>query len=308
MIRATLDPGSAQGLMLVSAGKGTAFQRRAADGGLSASTAGPAATAPYWVRLTRAGSVVTAATSPDGVNWTTVGSESIALPSTALVGLAVSSHTTSAAATASFEHVNVTSAAPPPPPPPPPPPSTALPSGWTQQDIGAVGASGSATYDGAAAAFTVNGAGADVWGTADAFHYVWRPWSGDGTIVARVASIENVAAWVKAGVMVRASTDPASAHAFMLVSAGKGYAFQRRTADGATSVSTSGGAGTAPAWARLQRSGSLITASISTDGVSWTVVGSDSIALSSTALVGLAVSSHTTSVAATAVFDGVSIK
>jgi hypothetical protein len=60
--------------------------------------------------------------------------------------------------------------APPPdpgtPPPPPPPP---IPAPWAQQDIGAVGMPGYAEFDDAAATFSVVGAGADVWGTADAF-------------------------------------------------------------------------------------------------------------------------------------------
>jgi regulation of enolase protein 1 (concanavalin A-like superfamily) len=183
-----------------------------------------------------------------------------------------------------------------------------LPSGWTHQDVGTVGVSGSASYDASSSAFTVTGAGADVWGAADAFHYAWRTWSGDGTIVARVASVQNVAAWVKAGVMIRASADSASPHAFMIVSGGKGFSFQRRAAAGGASTSTSGGAGTAPAWVRLQRSGSVVTASVSLDGSGWTVVGSDTVALGSDVLVGLAVSSHTTSAAATAVFDQVSIR
>ena len=56
--------------------------------------------------------------------------------------------------------------------------------------------------------FTRDGAGADVWGTADAFHYAYRTLNGDGTIVARVTSIQNVHAWIKAGVMIRESLSP----------------------------------------------------------------------------------------------------
>ena len=62
-----------------------------------------------------------------------------------------------------------------------------------------------------------DGAGADVWGTADAFHYAYRALDGDGSIVARVTSIEAVHAWTKAGVMIRNSLSPSAAQAFMLV-------------------------------------------------------------------------------------------
>jgi hypothetical protein len=147
-----------------------------------------------------------------------------------------------------------------------------------------------------------------VWGTADAFQYTSRAWSGDGTIVARVASVQNVANWVKAGVMIRASADPSSPHAFMIVSAGKGLAFQRRRAQGGTSVNISGGPGTAPYWVRLQRTGGVITASVSSDGSTWTTVGTDTIPLGQDVLIGLAVSSHVSSTTATAVFDQVVIR
>ncbi|MGH9409363.1 MAG: Ig-like domain-containing protein, partial [Vicinamibacterales bacterium] len=180
-----------------------------------------------------------------------------------------------------------------------------LPSGWSDTDVGATGAAGSATYNNPT--FTVQGAGADVWGTSDAFNYAYEPLAGDGTIVARVATVSNQAAWVKAGVMIRGSLTPSSAQAFMLVSFSKGVAFQRRTSDGAASVNTAGSTATAPHWVKLVRSGSTITASESSDGSTWTIVGSDAFAMGSSVFVGLAVSSHVNGTLATATFDSVSL-
>jgi hypothetical protein len=91
----------------------------------------------------------------------------------------------------------------------------------------------------------------------------------------------------------------------MLVSSGKGLAFQRRTADGVLATHTSGGSGTAPAWVRLKRAGNLITAFVSTDGAAWTMVGQETIALGATAYVGLTAHSHDPSQLATATFDNV---
>lgn len=179
-----------------------------------------------------------------------------------------------------------------------------LPSGWQSRDIGPVGVAGYAS--GSGASFTVRGAGADVWGSSDAFHFVYRSVSGDGSITARVASISGSQSWTKVGVMVRASTSAGAAHAFMLVSTSKGLAFQRRRASGGVTTSTSGGSGTAPKWVRLTRVGSRITAYVSGNGTSWTQVGSDTLSMSSTVLVGLAVSSHTTTALATGAFDHVS--
>ena len=180
-----------------------------------------------------------------------------------------------------------------------------LPSGWTTSDIGSVGAAGSSSYTGST--LSVDGGGADIWGTADAFHFTYRQLTGDGSIVARVATIDYVNAWTKAGVMMRDTLQPGARHAFMLTSPSKGHAFQRRPAAGGVSTHTSGGAGTAPVWVRLTRAGSTFSAHRSQDGVTWTLVGSDSIAMASTIYVGLAVTSHVTGVLATASFDSVTV-
>jgi len=297
MIRESVDPGAAQAFMLVSFSKGLAFQRRPATGGTSVSTTGASGAAPYWVRLDRVGSTFNAYQSPDGVIWSLVDTATIPMAAGVLVGLGVSSHTTTAAATATFDNVGVVPGTPTPPP--------TLPPGWNHQDVGSVGAAGAASLNTATSTYSVKGAGADIWGTADAFHYAYKPLTGDGVVVARVATVQNTNAWTKAGVMIRETLDPASAQASMLVSFSKGVVFQRRTLTAGTSTSTAGPLVGAPYWVKLERLGSTINAYSSPDGVTWTLVGSDTIAMGANVFVGLAVSSHTTATAAQATFDNV---
>ncbi len=179
-----------------------------------------------------------------------------------------------------------------------------LPLGWTAGDIGSPAISGTASSSGTT--FTVSGAGSDVWGTRDQFMFVRRSMTGDGTIVARVASIQNIDPWVKAGVMMRESLTAGSRQAFALVSPGKGAAFQRRTSTDGSSTSTAA-SGAPPLWVRLQRSGSTFTASSSTNGTSWTTIGSQTISMGSTIYVGLAVSSHKVAAAASVIFSSVDV-
>jgi regulation of enolase protein 1 (concanavalin A-like superfamily) len=292
MIRAGTAANAQQASMLVSVGKGLAFQRRTATGALSASTAGPAGTAPRWVRLTRSGNTITAYASSNGTSWTLVGSDTFTMPATVLVGLAATNHDSTGVATGVFDNVSVTLA-------------QGLPAGWQSNDIGSVGLAGSASENGGT--FTVTGAGADVWGTADALQFVSRTLDGDGEILARVAAISGTQAWTKVGVMMRMTLDAGSAQAFMLVSKGKGISFQRRTITGGTSTSSANLSGTAPRWVKLSRQGQVITASTSTDGSSWTVVGSETFAIIGSVEVGLAVSSHDVTTTATGTFDSVSV-
>ncbi len=176
-----------------------------------------------------------------------------------------------------------------------------LPTSWASKDIGAVGLTGAAA--GAAGSLTIDGAGADVWGSADALHFAYTQLTGDFSIVTRVTSIENVNAWTKAGVMVRESLNANARQAFMLVSPGKGLAFQRRTATGGASTSTAAGTGAAPSYVKLTRVGSAIRAYKSSNGSTWTLVGSDTIAMAQTIYAGVGVSSHVKGNLATVAFD-----
>jgi regulation of enolase protein 1 (concanavalin A-like superfamily) len=301
MIRSSLSPGSAQAFMLVSAAKGVAFQRRLADGTTSVSTGGSVSAAPRWVKLTRSGSTITAFESANGTSWTQVGSDSFSMPSTVLIGLAVSSHVSGVTSTSFFDGVAVSSSAPPPPAP-----ASPLPTGWNATDIGSVTGQGGTSFTDPT--FSVTGQGADIWGAADAFQYAYRSLAGDGTIIARVASVENVAAWTKAGVMIRETLTAGSPHACVLVSAARGVAFQRRQAAGGLSVSTAGSLSSAPRWLKLTRIGDVFSAFESDNGSTWTLIATDTIPMSSAVFIGLAVTSHDTAASATGTFDNVVIQ
>jgi regulation of enolase protein 1 (concanavalin A-like superfamily) len=295
MIRSSLSASSAHAFMLVSAGKGMAFQRRVSAGASTLHTSGSSSTAPRWVKLTRSGNTITAFESSNGSTWTEVGSDTFSMPSTVLIGLAVSSHVSGVTCTSTFDGVTISSSA-----------QASLPPGWNDTDVGAVSGVGSASYD--SSTFSVTGQGADIWGTADAFNYAYRTMSGDGTITARVASVQNVDRWTKAGVMIRETLSDDSAHAYALVSAGKGVAFQRRPTTGGLSVNTGGTASEAPRWVKLSRAGDVLSAYESGDGNTWSLIGTDTIAMSDSVLVGLAVTSHNDTSPATATFDSVIIE
>ena len=56
-----------------------------------------------------------------------------------------------------------------------------------QTDIGAVVPPGVATFDTGSGVYTVAAAGANLWGTVDAFHFVWKKVSGDVSLTADMA-------------------------------------------------------------------------------------------------------------------------
>ena len=85
------------------------FQSRVSAGGASTNQTASGAV-PRWVRLVRSGNTLTGYQSADGTTWTQISSATVPLPMHVYVGLAVTSHMASRAATASFSNVTVTGA------------------------------------------------------------------------------------------------------------------------------------------------------------------------------------------------------
>jgi len=180
-------------------------------------------------------------------------------------------------------------------------PGSGLPSPWTAVDLGNPALKGSTAYNNGV--FSIDAGGADIWGTSDQFQFVYRPMNGDGEVVAHVQSLFNSNTWAKTGVMIRETLAPDSRHAFALVSAASGYGFQRRIDPAGISQLTGGTATQAPGWVRLVRTGSRIDAYQSTDGSTWSAIGSDTVAMADAVYVGIATTSHNTSTATHAVLD-----
>jgi RHS repeat-associated protein len=186
--------------------------------------------------------------------------------------------------------------------------SQPLPAGWLDQDVGEVGTAGSATYTNST--FTIKGSGSGLDFNPDEFHFVYQPLSGNGTIIARIAS--TTASSVQAGVEIRQTLDdPASPDAQMVVSNSCMY-FYYRTSEAGNASGTydpyNGHCPGAPFWVMLVRSGNSFSGYMSPDGVNWQQVGStETITMSQNVYVGLVVSSQNPASLGTATFDSVSL-
>lgn len=176
---------------LMSVDKRHYLGTRTSTGGSSSATATTQIAKPHWVRLQRAGDLFTAATSPDGTTWTTLGTpQTLALPTETLVGLAVSARSDGLLSTATFDNVSLT-----------PAPGSGL--ALQKRSIGFVNASGE--YAEASGTHTLSGSGAAIGGTGDECDFSAMPASGDFTFVARITSQTTAALNAQAGVMVRES-------------------------------------------------------------------------------------------------------
>lgn len=287
MIRDGLAANATHVLAGLTATNGAEFVRRLTTGGTTTSTQSAGYAAPYWVRLTRVGNVFTAYRSPDGTAWTSLGQETIAMPSATRIGLAVTSHNNTVLNTSTFNEVSVL-------------PGTPL----QEIDIGSVGFAGSRTVNGGGVQ-TVKGSGADIYGAADAFHFSYRSLTGDGEIRARVTAVQNTNGYAKGAVMMRDGTAANARFVLAGLTPANGAEYVRRTTAAGSATSTQNAGYAAPYWVRLTRVGNVFTAYRSPDGVTWTQIGQDTIAMPSTVQVGLAVTSHNNTVLGSATFDNV---
>lgn len=184
--------------------------------------------------------------------------------------------------------------------------STPLPSPWTAMDVGATGRTGESFSR--ASKIVIRGSGSNVFDAADSFCFVRQSIAGDFALTAKLDSFEADNDLAKAGVMLRASTAANSAHAMVHWLPQGQVEFIWRSTDGATS--SYAWATTTTPWPprlRLQRAGSLVTASFSTNGSTWTQVGTpQAISLPSSPLGGPAVCANDSGNTAVATFSNIS--
>jgi hypothetical protein len=159
----------------------------------------------------------------------------------------------------------------------------------------------------------MTGSGGDIWAVngveADEFHFAYKMLTGAGSMVAKVESIENTNTWAKAGVMIRETLNPDSAHAMAVVTPNQGVAFQRRPATGDVSIGDTVTGIAAPHWVKIERTISgLFTASHSTNGTTWQTLGiPQSIQMSANVYIGVALTSHDAALTCEAVLSNVTI-
>jgi regulation of enolase protein 1 (concanavalin A-like superfamily) len=153
--------------------------------------------------------------------------------------------------------------------------------------------------------FTVKGSGANIWGAADTFFYVYQPATNNYTISAKVLSVQNTGSHAKGGVMIRETTATNSTLAMVDITPSAGVEFVWRTTTGGTAASAVVSGITAPNWVQVTRSGSNFTGYYSTNGATWIPLATNTITMATNAYVGLPVCAYDNATNCTATFTNV---
>jgi ABC-type transport system involved in multi-copper enzyme maturation permease subunit len=143
---------------------------------------------------------------------------------------------------------------------------------------------------------------------ADSYEFAAQPLSGDGTITTQVTSLTGVtstnptnvapsqasahtrpglADWAKAGILLRPSAEQGSAYAAVMATGSHGDRFQYNYTNDKAGL-PGAISGTSPRWLRLTRTGDTVTGYDSTNGTTWSKIGTAHFAgLPATVSVGL---------------------
>jgi TolB protein len=170
---------------------------------------------------------------------------------------------------------------------------------------------GGVEFNAASGEYRVTGAGGDIWGTADGFHFVWKKMSGDLVLDAN-AQFTGAGAMShrKAALMIRQSLAPESVFADAVVHGDGLTSLQFRPATGAMSqdvrvIAKSDVSG--PVHLRIERHGDQLTVLAGKPGEPTTSSPATPVTMQDPVYIGLAVSSHNPAVAETVVFTNVSV-
>ena len=175
-------------------------------------------------------------------------------------------------------------------------------------DVGTVLHPGTVEYDAVQQTYRITASGENLWGTADAFHFVWKKVSGDVSVTADVNFTTTAGdPHKKAVLMVRQSLDADSAYADAAVHASGLTSLQSRDEKGAATHEVQVSQ-TALKRVRITRAGAYFYLSVAGEGEELHLAGgSMKIELHEPFYVGIGVSAHDKDAVETALFRNVAV-
>ncbi len=306
MVRQNSDAGSPFYAAFLTSEDGLIVEyRNQFNGGVNSIGSLSTVARPRYLEIQRAGDQFRAAVSTNGVTYTLVpgGTIEFVMPAKVLAGLAVASGVNGSTETATYAGVAIGA---PGAVPAEPGPTTPCPGGWRCDDVGNPELVGNQSLNNDT--WIVRGAGEDIWGISDQFHFVWQPLAADGTVSAHILDPGQRDPATKSGVMLRASTDAKAPYYAAIVTRDQTLEVQYRAIRGLNAVVFTSSKITAQIYLRVARWKDIFTTYTSPDGVTWTPLDGSSIEIDirGPMLAGLAVSSLKSGTLSAVTFDSVS--
>ena len=278
MIRQSTSAGDIEAFIGVEPAGSKVFLNRTSAGGNTTSASVGTSSLPSLLRIMKDGTLITVYQSSDGSTWAYDGFIRLSSLSNPVdIGMAVTSDSNSTLCTATFDNISLTTA------------TNFQPSSpWVDADIGTVGQTGAVHLE--KSVWSLFGAGSGLTGSADSFNFAYQKLSGNGMILAKVSSLSSSAA---SGVVMRQDLTAGSAGASVQLKP-TGVSLITRSSAGSSCSTTAGASVGPPYWVKLVRLGSVFYGYQSSDGLTWSSLGSQTITMSGPIYVGLLTTSGST--------------
>jgi tetratricopeptide (TPR) repeat protein len=158
---------------------------------------------------------------------------------------------------------------------------------------------GSSLYNKESDTYIMVGCGKGIGESIDEFHFAFKRLEGNGSITARIESVEDVHPRTMAGVMIRSSLDPGAPFAAVFASPGNGVSYHTRVMVNNNAMADDHVATPEqralhpPVWIRMERRVDEFSAFYSADGTTWIpmVWGPQKISMPYSVYIGLAITS-----------------
>jgi len=175
-------------------------------------------------------------------------------------------------------------------------------------DIGKIYLQGLVQFDSETKQYRITGSGENIWGTEDAFHFLWREFSGDLKLSSNIAWLGTDAhEHRKAGLRIRQSLAPDAVYVNAVVHGNGLISLQYRDRKGCTTHEFQTPVKT-PASIRLERDGDLFTLSVAKINGVFQPAGVMTITFTNPVYAGLTVCAHDSTTQETAIFSQIRLE
>lgn len=178
---------------------------------------------------------------------------------------------------------------------------------WMAKEVGSTGLSGTAAHS--EGTYTVSGSGHQIAGTADSFYFLNQPTNREEVVTLEVSDLQSAGQAGKVGVMLRDNVNANNQFAAVFVHETGDVTFEWRswTSSVAQEITVSGVS--APIWLRLEEQGKTYSGYYSSNGTSWTLIGSQDVDFGDSATyAGVAITSNNNSQVCTATLKNLNLR
>ncbi len=170
-----------------------------------------------------------------------------------------------------------------------------LQNGWTGISLGDSLVSLSSTSFFSNDTLIIDAGDGDFWTEKDRGHFVYRPMTGNGYLIAQLTNFEHAQTFSMAGLMMRETLDEGAKMTSMLLVSDPGPILRDRTiTNGSVNQKPFNKTGEkAPYWVKIERVDHTFSGYISPDGTSWKLIRSISIPMNKDIYVGFVGTTHT---------------